>query len=100
MLHWKREAKKIEKRNYDLEAKIADDESTIKRHMNHCDKLNVQVQDLTLENDLLTRKNESLKKEKESVLEEMNGILELINSCANEDFKFLIDAVSYLLELG
>ena len=100
MLHWKREAKKIEKRNYDLEAKIADDESTIKRRMNYCDKLNVQVQDLTLENDLLTRKNESLKKEKESVLEEMNGILELINSSANEDFIFLIDAVSYLLELG
>jgi chromosome segregation ATPase len=100
MFHWKRETENFERRNRDLEAKIADDESTIRRWTNHSKKLSMQVQDLTLENDQLTRKIESLKEEKESAMEEMDEILEIINSSANEDFVFLIDAVSYLLEMG
>ena len=100
MLKWKREAQKLKRRNRDLEAKIADDESTIRGWMNHCDKLNAKVQDITLENKRLAKKIGSMTEEEELAVEEMEMILEMINSSANSDFEFLIDAVEFLLELG
>jgi len=100
MLKWKREAQNLKRRNRDLEAKIADDESTIRGWMNHCDKLSVKVHDLTLENKRLVKKIENMTEEEELAVEELDEILELINSNVNEDFEFLFDAVSFLLELG
>jgi hypothetical protein len=100
MLHWKKKAQNSERRSRDLEAKIADDESTIRRWMNHSDKLSEKVHELTLQNNQLAKKIESMTEEEELAVEEMDEILELINSSVNEDFEFLIDAVSFLLELG
>ena len=100
MLKCKREAQNLKRRNRDLEAKIADDESTIRGWMNHCDKLSVKVHDLTLENKRLVKKIENMTEEEELAVEELDEILELINSNVNEDFEFLFDAVSFLLELG
>jgi len=68
--------------------------------MNHCDKLSVKVHDLTLENKRLVKKIENMTEEEELAVEELDEILELINSNVNEDFEFLFDAVSFLLELG
>jgi len=98
MLHWQREARNKERRNSDLEAKIVDDESTIRRWMNHCDNLNARVNNLTLENNKLVKKIESMTEE--LAVEEMEEILEMINSAANTDFEYLVDAVEFLLELG
>jgi len=100
MLKWKREAQNLKRRNRDLEAKIADDESTICGWMNHSDKLSAKVHDLTLENKRLVKKIGSMMEEEELAVEEMEMILERINSSANSDFEFLIDAVEFLLELG
>ncbi len=38
--------------------------------------------------------------EEELAVEEMEEILEMINSAANTDFEYLVDAVEFLLELG
>ncbi len=38
--------------------------------------------------------------EEELAVEEMEMVLERINSSANTDFEYLIDAVQFLLELG
>jgi len=100
MLKWKREAQNLKRRNRDLEAKIADDESTFRIGMNHYDKLSAKVHDLTLENKRLAKKIGSKTEEEELAVEEMEMILERINSSANSDFEFLIDAVEFLLELG
>jgi hypothetical protein len=100
MLKWKREAQKLKMRNRDFEAKIADDESTIRGWMNHCDKLNAKVQDITLENKRLVKKIRSMTEEEELAVEEMEEVLELINSNVNENFDSLFDAVSFLLEVG
>ena len=100
MLHWQREAQNMEKRNRDFEAKIADDESTINKWMNHCDNLNARVNNLTLENNKLVKKIESMTEEEELAVEEMEEILEMINSSANTDFGYLVDAVRFLLEVG
>ena len=98
MLHWQREALNKESSNIDLEAKIVDDESTIRRWMNHCDNLNARVNNLTLENNKLVKKIESMTEE--LAVEEMEEILEMIISAANTDFEYLVDAVEFLLELG
>ena len=100
MLKWKREAQNLKRRNRDLEAKIADDESTIRGWINHCDKLTAIVHDLTLENKGLAKKIENMTEEEELAVEEMEMVLERINSSANTDFEYLIDAVQFLLELG
>ena len=100
MLKWKREAQYLKRRNRDFEAKIADDESTIRGWMNHSDKLSAKVHDLTLENKRHAQKMGSMTEEEELAVEEMEMILEMINSSANSDFEFLIDAVEFLLELG
>ncbi len=100
MLKWKREAQNLKRRNRDLEAKIADDESTIRGWMNRCDKLSAKVHDLTLENKRLAKKIENMTEEEELAVEEMEMVLERINSSANTDFEYLIDAVQFLLELG
>jgi outer membrane murein-binding lipoprotein Lpp len=68
--------------------------------MNHCNQLSTKVQDLTLKNNQLVQKIESMMGEEESAIEEIGEILELINQETNEEFEFLIDAVSFLLELG
>ena len=100
MLKWKREAQNLKRRNRDLEAKIADDESTIRGWMNHCDRLSAKVHDLTLENKRLVKKIGSMTEEEELAVEEMEMILEMINSSANSDFEYLLEAVQFLLELG
>ena len=100
MLKWKREAQNLKRRNRDLEAKIADDESIIRGWMNHSDKSSAKLHDLTLKNKRLDKKIGSMMEEEELAVEEMEMILEMINSSANSDFEFLIDAVEFLLELG
>ena len=100
MLNWQREAQNKERSNSDLEAKIADDESTINKWRNHCDKLSTRDNDLTLENNKLAKKIERLTGEEERAVEEMEEILEMINSSANTDFEYLVDAVRFLLEVG
>jgi len=100
MLYWQREAQKMERINSDLEAKIVSDESTIRRWMNHCDNLNARVNNLSLENKRLGKKIERLTEEEELAVEEMEEILEMINSSANADFEYLVDAVRFLLEVG
>ncbi len=90
----------MKRRNRDLEAKIADDESTIRGWMNHCDKLSANVHDLTLDNKRLVKKIGSMTEEEELAVEEMEMILEMINSSANSDFEYLLEAVQFLLELG
>ena len=99
MLHWKKKAQTLTVWNRDLEAKVVDDESTIRKWINHCDKLSTRVNDLTLENNRLTKIIENMTEEEE-LEEEMVEILEMINSSTNTDFEYLIDAVRFLLEVA
>jgi predicted nucleic acid-binding Zn-ribbon protein len=100
MLYWRKETQKMKKLYSDLEAKIANDETTIRSWMNRCDKLNDRVKDLSMENKRLAKKIESMEEEEELAVEEMDEILEMINSSANTDFEYLVDAVEFLLEVG
>jgi hypothetical protein len=100
MLHWKRKAQNIEKRSHDLAARAADDESTISRWIIHCDDLRVKINALTDENRNLVNKIESMREEEQLAVEEMDELLEMINESVSSDFRYLADAVMFLLEVG
>ena len=98
--YWRNEAQRMERLNRDYEAKIADDEGVLRRWMIHSNELKDKVNDLQSEIERLEYRLKSRDEEEELAVEEMEEILEMINSSANTDYEYLVDAVEFLLEGG
>ncbi len=97
---WINEAQRLERLNRDHEAKIANDETVIKRWSRHSNDLNLRINHLCAENEGLKQSLESKEDEVGLAHEEMEEILEMINSSANTGFEYLVDAVGFLLEVA
>lgn len=97
--YWRREAKTLQRIRNEKEAQLASHEEISQRWRSHSANLENEVRSLTSrisELNQLEEKNE----EEMLALEEMEAILDMINSSANTDFEYLIDAVEFLLEGG
>jgi chromosome segregation ATPase len=97
---WHNEAQRLERLNRDHEAKIANDETVIKSWNSHSNDLNFRINRLRAENEGLKQSLASKEDEVDLAHEEMEEILEMINSSANTDFEYLVDAVEFLLEVA
>jgi chromosome segregation ATPase len=97
---WYNEAQRLERLNRDYEAKFADDEAIIRRWSSHCTELNNRINRMSTENHELKQGLESKADEVDLAHEEMEEILEMINTEANTDFEYLVDAVEFLLEVA
>jgi vacuolar-type H+-ATPase subunit I/STV1 len=97
--YWRREAQTLQRIRNEKEAQLASNEEMSQRWSSHSVNLENEVRSLKSR----ISKLDQLEEEKEEEMlasEEMEEILDMINSSANTDFEYLIDAVEFLLEGG
>ncbi len=97
--YWRGEAQREARLYQDSRAEIAGVEDLLLRWRRHSEGLEGDVQKLNLQVTQLNRQLEGMN-ESEGLVEEMDEILDMINSSANTDFEYLVDAVEFLLEGG
>jgi len=97
--YWKREAQTLQRIRNEKEAQLASHEETSQRWRSHSANLENEVRSLKSRISELNQLEEE-NEEEMLALEEMEEILDMINSSANTDFEYLIDAVEFLLEGG
>lgn len=98
--YWQCEAQRVARLYEDSRAEIAGVEDNMLQWKRHSESLEVEDEKLKLQVTRLNRQLEGAIETKGLVVEEMDDILDMINSSANTDFEYLVEAVEFLLEVG
>jgi chromosome segregation ATPase len=98
--YWQGEAHRVSKLYEDSRAEIAGVEDNMLQWKRHSESLEEENERLKIQVTRLNRQFEGAIETKGLVVEEIDEILDMINSSANTDFEYLVDAVEFLLEGG
>ena len=98
VFYWQGEAQRVARLYEDSRAEIAGVEDIMLQWKRHSESLEEENERLKIQVTRLNRQFEGAIETKGLVVEEMDEILNMINSSANTDFEYLVDAVEFLLE--